>query len=74
MKMCDDMWAGHNVIAPMRDHIIRTQRERDTEKGVLRVAKTVYICQTLHLSSGCVHTFVHGIVLRQPSTGAATLI
>ena len=34
-RECDDLWAGHYVIAPMRDHIIRTherERERDTEK------------------------------------------
>ena len=29
-RECDDLWAGHYAIAPMRDHIIRThERERE---------------------------------------------
>ena len=28
-RQCDDVWAGHYVIAPMRD---QRERERDTEK------------------------------------------
>ena len=34
---CDDLWAGHYVIAPMRDHIIRThQRERGMQRKIGR--------------------------------------
>ena len=31
-RECDDMWAGHYVMAPMRDQNSIEEREGDTEK------------------------------------------
>ena len=32
-RECDDMWAGHYVMAPMRDQNSLEEREGDTEKN-----------------------------------------